>query len=79
MNGQDGPTERQVQILRAIRAWIADHGQGPTVRQLGQMVGLSSTSSVAYQLARLKKTGLISGCGAGRPGRGGCGLARCAG
>ncbi|MFJ2819133.1 hypothetical protein [Streptomyces sp. NPDC087294] len=25
----DGPTERQVQILRALRAWIAEHGVGP--------------------------------------------------
>lgn len=54
------PTERQVQILRALRAWIAETGEGPSIRQLCRLVGLSSTSSVAYQLARLEEQGLIS-------------------
>ncbi|TXL83651.1 hypothetical protein [Streptomyces sp. IB2014 016-6] len=45
------PTERLVQILRVIRSWIADHGEGPSLRQIGDLVGLSSTASVAYQLA----------------------------
>ncbi|MEV0776303.1 MarR family transcriptional regulator [Streptomyces sp. NPDC050428] len=53
------PTERQVQILRALRGWIADTGEAPSVRELGACVGLSSTSSVAYQLARLEEQGLI--------------------
>ncbi|WP_405817380.1 winged helix DNA-binding protein [Streptomyces sp. NBC_00838] len=54
------PAERQVQILRAIRSWIAEHGEGPSLRQIGDLVGLSSTASVAYQLARMEELGMIS-------------------
>ncbi|MFE3253670.1 LexA family protein [Streptomyces sp. NPDC059209] len=53
------PTERQVQILRAVRSWIADHGEGPSVREIADLVGLSSTGSVAYQLARMEALGMI--------------------
>ncbi|MEU9200411.1 winged helix DNA-binding protein [Streptomyces sp. DT224] len=59
----DVPTDRQVQILRVIRNWIADHGEGPSIRQIGERVGLSSSSSVAYQLGRLETLGLISRTG----------------
>jgi repressor LexA len=59
----DGPTQRQEQILRALRTWIAEHGEGPTVREIGDIVGLSSTGSVAYQLGRLEEQGLISRTG----------------
>ncbi|MFD7498661.1 hypothetical protein ACFV8T_41290 [Streptomyces sp. NPDC059832] len=34
-----------------------------SVRQIGEKVGLSSTSSVAYQLGRLEARGLISRTG----------------
>ncbi|MCL7382442.1 hypothetical protein [Streptomyces sp. 35G-GA-8] len=37
--GAHGRTERQLQILRAIRIWITDHGEGPSVRQIGQESG----------------------------------------
>ncbi|MFJ2709030.1 LexA family protein [Streptomyces sp. NPDC087428] len=57
------PTDRQVQILRVIRNWIADYGEGPSIRQIGERVGLSSSSSVAYQLGRLEALGLISRTG----------------
>lgn len=54
------PTERQVQILRVIRSWIAEHGEGPLLRQIGDLVGLSSTALVAYQLGRMERLGMIS-------------------
>ncbi|MFD4144282.1 LexA family protein [Streptomyces sp. NPDC058572] len=54
------PSDRQTQILAALRSWIADHGEAPSVRELGHAVGLSSPSSVAYQLGRLEEQGLIS-------------------
>ncbi|WP_329940486.1 MarR family transcriptional regulator [Streptomyces sp. BE147] len=50
---------RQEAIIAVIRSWLTEHGEGPTVRELGARVGLSSTSSVAHQLARLEKRGLI--------------------
>lgn len=51
---------RQVAILRAVRDWIAEYGEGPSIRQIGHRVGLSSSSSVAYQLGRLEALGYIS-------------------
>ncbi|MYS36788.1 MULTISPECIES: hypothetical protein [unclassified Streptomyces] len=58
-----GLSARQEALLRAIREWIAEHGEGPSVRQVGARVGLSSTSSVAYQLGRLEELGFISRTG----------------
>ncbi|WP_327127937.1 MULTISPECIES: hypothetical protein [unclassified Streptomyces] len=54
------PTARQEAVLRAIRDVIADTGDAPTVREIAQRVGLSSSGSVAYQRGRLEKLGLIS-------------------
>jgi SOS-response transcriptional repressor LexA len=60
------PTDRREQILRVVRTWIADHGEGPSIREIGRAVGLSSTSSVAYQLRRMEERGLISRTGRSR-------------
>ncbi|MDQ0938491.1 hypothetical protein [Streptomyces sp. V1I1] len=46
--------------LRCVREWIVEHSEGPTIREIGQQVGLSSTSSTAYQRGRLKQHGMIS-------------------
>ncbi|WP_405826377.1 hypothetical protein OG705_36770 [Streptomyces sp. NBC_00838] len=54
------PAERQVRVLRVIRSWIAEHGEGPSLRQIGDLFGLSSTASVAYQLRRMEELGMIS-------------------
>ncbi|HET6360095.1 MarR family transcriptional regulator [Streptomyces sp.] len=56
----DRLSARQESILRCITGWIAEHGEAPTIREIGESVGLSSTSSVAYQLRRLEDAGLIS-------------------
>ncbi|MEJ8662281.1 hypothetical protein [Streptomyces sp. MS1.AVA.4] len=53
-------SERERRILRCIREWISDHGEAPTVLEISQEVGLSSTSSTAYQLGKLEQRGLIS-------------------
>ncbi|WP_327238473.1 hypothetical protein OG349_06355 [Streptomyces sp. NBC_01317] len=44
-----------------VRAWIADREEGPSIREIGREVGLSSTSSVAYQLRRMEERGLLDG------------------
>ncbi|MER7665375.1 MULTISPECIES: MarR family transcriptional regulator [unclassified Streptomyces] len=56
-------TERQAKIMRCIRDHIADEGEGLSIRQIGQRVGLTSSSSVAYQLGRLEERGLLSRSG----------------
>jgi len=47
-------TAREEQILRCIRGWIEEHGEGPTIQQIGDAVGLTR-SSVAYHLGNLEK------------------------
>ncbi|MFJ9986397.1 hypothetical protein ACIQUD_20595 [Streptomyces globisporus] len=56
-------TARQEAVLAVIRVWLTEHGHGPTVREIGARVGLSSTSSVAHQLTQLEKRGLVSRTG----------------
>lgn len=52
-------SERQREILRAICDAIADRGFPPTVREIGEHVGLKSSSSVKYQLDLLAQEELI--------------------
>ncbi|MGW6400415.1 LexA family protein [Streptomyces sp. NPDC055134] len=55
------PTARQEAVLRVIVDVIAGTAEdAPTVREIGQRVGLSSSGSVAYQLGCLEKLGVIS-------------------
>ncbi|MFE1545713.1 LexA family protein [Streptomyces microflavus] len=56
---------RQEAVMAVVRSWIIEHGHGPTIREIGARVGLSSTSSVAYQFAQLEERGLISRTGRG--------------
>ncbi|WP_030016113.1 transcriptional repressor LexA [Curtobacterium sp. S6] len=52
-------TPRQRKILEAIASSIASHGYPPSMREIGDLVGLSSLSSVTHQLTRLETLGLI--------------------
>jgi len=63
MTRPDALSSRQEAILATIRDWIAETVESPSVRQIGERVGLSTTSSVAYQLGRLEARGLISRTG----------------
>ena len=59
-------TDRQRKILQAIEGSMQVSGYPPTLREIGEAVGLASTSSVSYQLSVLAKKGYLSR-GAGRP------------
>ncbi|WP_333619482.1 transcriptional repressor LexA [Dietzia sp.] len=52
-------TERQKTILTVINDAIAENGYPPSIREIGDAVGLQSTSSVAYQLQALEKKGYL--------------------
>jgi repressor LexA len=52
-------THRQRLILEFIREWVERHGYPPSVREIGEAVGLVSPSSVAYQLKELEKKGFL--------------------
>ncbi|EWS81238.1 transcriptional repressor LexA [Brachybacterium phenoliresistens] len=54
-----GLTHRQRRILEEIAAAIADHGYPPTMREIGDAVGLTSSSSVAHQLGVLERKGFL--------------------
>ena len=53
-------TERQQRILDVIRRFTAEHGYPPSVREIGERVGLSSSSTIHAHLKALEKRGLIS-------------------
>lgn len=50
-------TERQRRILDVISDAVVLRGYPPSIREIGDAVGLNSTSSVAYQLKELEKKG----------------------
>jgi repressor LexA len=52
-------TERQQQVLEYIRNIVAERGYPPSVREIGDAVGLSSPSSVHAQLNSLVAAGMI--------------------
>jgi repressor LexA len=53
------PTERQARILEVIRDFTEERGYPPSVREIGERVGLSSSSTVQSHLKSLEKRGLI--------------------
>jgi repressor LexA len=53
------PTERQARILEVIRDFTHERGYPPSVREIGERVGLSSSSTVQSHLKSLEKRGLI--------------------
>src|ERR687887_1543734 len=55
----DQLTARQNRILEFIRETVRDRGYPPTVREIGEAVGLTSSSSVHSQLANLERRGLL--------------------
>jgi repressor LexA len=52
-------TERQQQVLEYIRTTVEQRGYPPSVREIGDAVGLSSPSSVHAQLNSLVQAGMI--------------------
>ena len=52
-------TTRQQRILDFIAETVRDRGYPPTVREIGEAVGLTSSSSVHAQLANLERMGLL--------------------
>lgn len=47
------------EMLDAIEAYWAEHGYAPTVRSLGRLTGLRSTSTVQFRLIKLADAGRI--------------------
>jgi len=56
---EQATTDRQQRILDAIRAYTAERGYPPSVREIGERVGLSSSSTVQSHLKTLERRGLL--------------------
>ena len=52
-------TARQQEIWQFLVTYVDDHGYPPTVREIGEEVGLASPSTVHAHLANLERVGLI--------------------
>ncbi len=54
-----GLTPRQTKVLLSIKDSIEKRGYPPSMREIGQAVGLTSSSSVAHQLRVLEEKGFL--------------------
>lgn len=52
-------TKRQQEIFQFIKRYTGQHGYPPTVRDIGQAIGLTSSSTVHAHLANLERLGLL--------------------
>lgn len=52
-------TRVQIEMYVAIKYYIKKNGYSPSVRELGEIVGNSSPSSVFQKLKKLKEKGYI--------------------
>ena len=52
-------TARQQEIWQFLVGYVDDHGYPPTVREIGDAVGLASPSTVHAHLANLERAGLL--------------------
>ncbi len=57
--GPDGLTRRQRLVLDTIRASVEERGYPPSMREIGEAVGLTSPSSVKHQLTALERKGYL--------------------
>ncbi len=55
----DGLTQRQRLVLEYIHQSVSERGYPPSMREIGDAVGLTSPSSVKHQLASLERKGFI--------------------
>jgi repressor LexA len=57
--GGDGLTDRQRLVLETIKESVESRGYPPSMREIGERVGLTSPSSVAHQLTTLERKGYL--------------------
>ena len=55
----DGLDRRARAVYEAVREAVATHGYPPSLREIGEQVGLTSPSSVKHQLDKLERLGLV--------------------
>jgi repressor LexA len=60
MMAERATTEKQQRILNVIREFTSSRGYPPSVREIGERVGLSSSSTVQSHLKTLERRGLLT-------------------
>ena len=53
-------TQRQEHVVKTIKQWIHEHGFPPTIRELGQRLGIKSLRGVTTHLDALAKKGQLT-------------------
>lgn len=56
-------SNKEIEILLAIKEYINKNGYSPSVREIGKLVGLKSSSTVHDYLEKLRSKGYISKLG----------------
>jgi repressor LexA len=59
-SGGPGLTPKRRKIIQVIEDSLQSRGYPPSLREIGQAVGLASTSSVSYQMSVLEEAGYLS-------------------
>ena len=60
--------EMRIKIKEKIVEYMCEHGYSPSVREIGEMVGLKSSSSIHAHLMLMFEQGMLeSDCGFGSP------------
>ena len=59
-SGDPGLSPQRRKIIRVIEDSLQSRGYPPSLREIGQAVGLASTSSVSYQMSVLEAAGYLS-------------------
>ena len=49
------------EILKFVNEFVQENGYSPSVREIGEAVGLRSTASVSYHLQALQAKGFLGG------------------
>lgn len=52
-------TDSQMRVLRAVASWISEHGYAPSLRELCERVGTTSTSGMVKTLQALERMKMI--------------------
>jgi repressor LexA len=52
-------TYKQIEFLRILQHYVKEHGFSPTVRELCQITGIKSTSTIKGYIDRLVEKGVI--------------------
>jgi SOS-response transcriptional repressor LexA len=53
-------TKRQNEVLMAIVQYIEKHQYPPTIKEIGEMLNISSTSTVFAHLEKLRQAGCVT-------------------